>query len=116
ARRLHGVAGAGAAGIVQRAVLIVAEHERTHRAFQVRGVLVADDDEFLVLSAFRFDPALGPSGAIGRAAPLRDDAFEVHLAGTIEHCRAFGLEMLAVAHHAVAVGARDYSFYRGLAF
>ena len=26
---------------------------------------------------------------------------------TIEHCRAFGLEMLAVAHHAVAVGARD---------
>ena len=35
--------------IAASAVLVIAEHQRADRALQVRGVLVADDDEFLVL-------------------------------------------------------------------
>ena len=72
ARGLHRVAGAGAAGILQLAVLVIAEHQRADRALQVRGVLVADDDEFLVLPALRLDPVFVAARAIRRVAPLRD--------------------------------------------
>src|SRR5689334_23431003 len=55
ARGLGGVAGAGAARVAQLAVFVEAEHERADRALEAGGVLVADDDEFLVLPALRLD-------------------------------------------------------------
>src|SRR5215217_9763163 len=48
ARGLHRVAGAGAASVFQLTVFIVTEHERADRTLDVRGILVAKHDEFLV--------------------------------------------------------------------
>ena len=58
ARRLHRVAGARAAGVFQYTVLKIAEYQRADRTFEVGRILVSDDDEFLVLLAFRFDPII----------------------------------------------------------
>src|SRR5205807_4049748 len=64
ARGLGGVASAGAAGIAQLAVLVVAEHERADRTLEMRRILVAEDHEFLVLPALRLDPGITAPGAI----------------------------------------------------
>ena len=79
------VAAARAPRVAQLSILMVAEHERADRALQVRGVLVADNHELLVLSDLGLDPGVIAAGLIGRVAPLRDDAFELVRRG---HARA----------------------------
>src|SRR4029077_14496403 len=112
---LHRVAGAGAAGIFQRAVIVIAEHERADRAFEMRGILVAEDDKFLVLLAFRLDPVVAAARAMRRVAPLRDHAFETELAGVREPLLSAALEMIAVADNAVWIAISEHRLQRGLA-
>src|SRR5690349_7575502 len=88
ARGLGAIAGARAARIAQSAVLVKAEHERADRAPEMRRILVADDHEFLVLPALRLDPGVVAFRAVGRIAPLRDQAFQVEPAGVRVHFRA----------------------------
>src|SRR6185369_17033868 len=89
--------------------------ERADRALEMRGILVAEDDEFLVLLAFRLDPVVAAARTIGRVAPLRDHAFEAEPAGVREHLRAADLEMIAVAHDTIRIAIFEQALQRGLA-
>src|ERR1044072_1943462 len=102
ARGFHRVTGAGASGGTQPTVLAVTQHQRPDRTFDARRVLVSDDDELLVLPAFRFGPAVVAPRTIGRIAPLRDQAFKFVLAGVLHHLRAGDFEVLAQSDHASA--------------
>src|SRR6516225_1028772 len=46
------------------------------------------------IRVLELQPVLRPAGAVGRAEPLRDDAFEAHLAGVPEYALAIVGEVL----------------------
>src|SRR4051812_36539472 len=52
-------------------------------------------------------PAIGPIGA--RAEPLRDDAFQAHLAGVLKHGQPAVVLQVLVQAHAVPCLAQDTS-------
>src|SRR5689334_24353507 len=60
--------GADAARITQLALgVIVASEKRAKPLPAPFGIRVTDDDEFLAIAAFRFEPAAAPSRAVGIA-------------------------------------------------
>ena len=60
-----------------------------------------------------FEPIGRAAGAVARAEPLRDDAFESHLAGVGEDSRAVALDMLVEPDAGAGLGHRRCE--RGLA-
>src|ERR1700722_4191096 len=91
---------------LQCLAIVITEHERGE--FAPRGLRrdIADDQEFLSLRAFRFDPILPASAAIERAGAFGDDAFKTHPARLPQHRLTRFEEMFAVAQSAFVAGRK----------
>ncbi|MNZ55954.1 hypothetical protein D3C78_738900 [compost metagenome] len=79
-------AGAHLAGVTQLAFVFVmqGQQQRAETVAAAFGVGVADDDEFLSLLAFEFDPVTAASTHVDAVQTLADQAFELHTAGAVE--------------------------------
>jgi hypothetical protein len=95
--RVAGEAGADAAGRLQLAILVIAQHQRAELIARSPRRDVAGDDEFLALRAFRLDPVAATAAAIGCVGALGDHTLQPHAAGVAQHGLARLDEMLGIA-------------------
>ena len=80
-------AGAGAAGVDEFAVAIVAEEkcaDAVDAGVAFGGEGEAADDELLLVNAFDFEPVGGASGDVFGVGAFGDDAFGVEFAGLVK--------------------------------
>ena len=84
---------------VRVAVVVVAEQQRAQPHAGALGVGVAADHELLALRTLELDPGVGAAARVGRIEALADHAFEVQLAGRLQHVGRLGGEVFAEAHH-----------------
>src|SRR5262249_30355071 len=97
----HGVAGADAAGVAQLALLAHAEEERRERPAGLGRGPPADDDELLLQAALGLEPASGAAGVVAVVGALGNDAFELEVAGVLEHLRALAVQVIGAEQRAL---------------
>src|SRR4051794_24638723 len=80
-----GDAAAAAPGIDQPAILgVIGEKQRSEMWPRALRVSIADDDELLAAVAFCFAPEPAVAGHVRRIKALRDDSFDIDMAGALE--------------------------------
>src|SRR5207249_5298088 len=91
-------AGAGAARIDERAVVVDAQVDGAQPHARPLRVGVAADHELLALDALDLAPLGAATAEVARLSPLRDHAFQARLAGGGQERRAVALDVVGVAH------------------
>ena len=94
---LHGEPGTDLAGVPQRAVLPVAKIESPQSPLALARAAESQNNEFLPLRTFGFQPALLAAWHVGRLHLLGDNSFQTRAAGFCEHLLALPDNMVAVA-------------------